>query len=177
MHFSRRAQLLLFFGHTGERVKASSICIQMLALLSSRGNLSFFVRKMGVKIITPPQGIVLRTKWVNTKKIFRMVCSWVKERSLSISCGSCWVMMPNSQKGVRAQSCPTLLQPHGPWSARLLCPWNFLGKNAGVSCHFLLQGILPTQGSNPHLLCLLHCRQILYHLSHQGTWIVYFCST
>ena len=34
-----------------------------------------------------------------------------------------------------------------------------------VSCHFLLQGIFPTQGSNPGLL---HCRQILYHLSHQG---------
>ena len=33
-----------------------------------------------------------------------------------------------------------------------------------MGCHFLLQGIFPTQGSNPHLLCLLHCRQILYHL-------------
>jgi len=36
--------------------------------------------------------------------------------------------------------------------ARLLCPWDFLGKNIGVGCHFLLQGIFPTQGSNPHLL-------------------------
>ena len=40
------------------------------------------------------------------------------------------------------------------------------GKNTGVSCHFLLQGIFPTQGSNPGLL---HCRQILYRLSHQGS--------
>ena len=38
------------------------------------------------------------------------------------------------------------------------------GKNTGVGCHALLQGIFPTQGSNPSLL---HCRQILYHLSHQ----------
>ena len=30
------------------------------------------------------------------------------------------------------------------------------GTNTGVGCHFLLQGIFPTQGSNPHLLCLLH---------------------
>ena len=30
------------------------------------------------------------------------------------------------------------------------------GKNTGVGCHALLQGICPTQGSNPHLLCLLH---------------------
>ena len=41
----------------------------------------------------------------------------------------------------------------------------FLGKNTGVGCHFLLQEIFLTQGSN---LGLQHCRQILYHLSHQG---------
>ena len=40
------------------------------------------------------------------------------------------------------------------------------GKNTGVSCHALLQGIFPTQGSNPGLT---QCRQILYHLSHQGS--------
>ena len=38
------------------------------------------------------------------------------------------------------------------------------GKNTGVHSHSLLQGIFPTQGLNPGLL---HCRQILYHLSHQ----------
>ena len=41
-----------------------------------------------------------------------------------------------------------------------------LGKNAGVGCHFVPQGIFQTQGSNPGLL---HCRQILYYLSHQGS--------
>ena len=40
------------------------------------------------------------------------------------------------------------------------------GKITGVGCHFLLQGIFPTQGSN---LGLLHCRQILCHLGHQGS--------
>ena len=40
------------------------------------------------------------------------------------------------------------------------------GKNIGVGCHLLLQGIFPTQGSNPGLL---HCRWILYHVSHQWT--------
>ena len=39
------------------------------------------------------------------------------------------------------------------------------GKNTGMGCHALLLRIFPTQGSNPGLL---HCRQILYHLSHQG---------
>ena len=38
----------------------------------------------------------------------------------------------------------------------LLCAWNFPGKNTGVGCHFLLQGIFLTQGSNPHLLSPLH---------------------
>ena len=47
-----------------------------------------------------------------------------------------------------------------------LCPWDSLGKNTSVDCHALLQGILPTQGSNPGLLS---CRWILYHLSHQGS--------
>ena len=36
------------------------------------------------------------------------------------------------------------------------CPWNSPGKNTGVCCLALLQGIFPTQGSNTHLLCLLH---------------------
>ena len=42
----------------------------------------------------------------------------------------------------------------------------FSSKNAGVGCHVLLQGIFPTQGSNPDLP---HCRQILYRLSHKGS--------
>ena len=48
------------------------------------------------------------------------------------------------------------LQPHGLQPARLLCPWNFPGKNTGVGCHFLLQEIFPIQESNLHLLHLLH---------------------
>ena len=40
------------------------------------------------------------------------------------------------------------LQPHRPWPARLLCPGDSLGKNTGVVCHALLQGIFLTQGSN-----------------------------
>ena len=43
---------------------------------------------------------------------------------------------------------------------------DFPGKNTGVGYHALLQGIFPTQGSNAGLL---HCRQILYRLSHQGS--------
>ena len=44
----------------------------------------------------------------------------------------------------------------------ILYTWYSPGKNTGVDCYFLLQGIFLTQGSNPHLLCLLHFRQIPY---------------
>ena len=62
-----------------------------------------------------------------------------------------------------AQSCPNLCDSHGLQPARLLCPWNSPGKNTGVGCHSLLQGIFPTRGMHPGLL---HGRRILYHLSH-----------
>ena len=64
-----------------------------------------------------------------------------------------------------AKSCPTLkscgLQP-----AWLLCLWDSPGKYTGVGHYSLLQGIFLTQGWNPGLL---HCRPILYCLSHQGS--------
>ena len=52
------------------------------------------------------------------------------------------------------------------WSHGLYSPWNFPGQNTGLGSCSLLQGILPTQRSNPGLL---HCRQILYQLSHKGS--------
>ena len=48
----------------------------------------------------------------------------------------------------------------------LYCPWNSPGQNTGVGSLSLLQGIFPTQGSNPGLL---HFRHILYQLSHKGS--------
>ena len=64
------------------------------------------------------------------------------------------------------QSCLTLCNPMG-----CSLPGSFVhggspGKNTGVGSHAFLQGIFPTQGSYPGLL---HCRQILYLLSHQGS--------
>ena len=62
------------------------------------------------------------------------------------------------------------LRPHGLYSS-----WNSPGQNTGVGSLSLLQGLLPTQGSNPGLL---HCRPILYQLSHKGSprileWVAY----
>ena len=58
------------------------------------------------------------------------------------------------------------LGPYGLQPARLICPWNVPGKNTGVGCSFLLQGIFPTQGSNPYLLHLLHWQAGSLPLSH-----------
>ena len=67
-------------------------------------------------------------------------------------------------------------QLHGLEPIWFLCPWDSPGKNTGVGCHdFFFQGIFATQRLNPHLL---HCRQILYSLSHLGNPRLYtfaFC--
>ena len=59
-----------------------------------------------------------------------------------------------------------------PWAESLVgcSPWDYPGKNTGVGCHPFLQGIFLTQGSNPHLLCLLPCRWILYHWATGEAW-------
>ena len=62
------------------------------------------------------------------------------------------------------------LQLHGLYS-----PWNSPGQNTRMGSLSLLQGMFPTQGSNPGLP---HCRQILYQLSHKGSprileWVAY----
>ena len=68
-----------------------------------------------------------------------------------------------------AQSCPTLCDPMDYKPTKLLHAWDFTSKNISVGCRFLLLGIFLTQESN---LGLLHCRQTLYPLSHQGTQMV-----
>ena len=60
------------------------------------------------------------------------------------------------------------LQPHGLQPTRLLSPWNFPGKNTGVGCHFLLQGIFLTQGLNSSFLHLLHWQIGSLPLSYLG---------
>ena len=74
-----------------------------------------------------------------------------------------------------ARSCPTLLQPHGLESTRLLYPWDFPGKNTGSGCQSLLQGIFLIQGSNLSLLRLLHWQAASLPLVPPGKPYVYGC--
>ena len=64
------------------------------------------------------------------------------------------------------QSCPTLWDPMDCSPPDYSVHGDSPGQNTGVGCHALLQRIFPTEGLNPGLL---HCRWILYHLSHQGS--------
>ena len=80
-----------------------------------------------------------------------------KEYVKTIYCYTAYLTyMPSESESEVTQSCPTLCDPMN--CIRLLRPWDFPGKSAGVDCHFLLQGAFPTQKSNPGLL---HCRQTL----------------
>jgi len=72
-----------------------------------------------------------------------------------------------------SESCSVMSNSLGPRG--LYSPWNSLGQNTGVGSLSLLQGIFPTQGSNPRLL---HCRRLFYQLSHKGSptileWVAY----
>ena len=77
-----------------------------------------------------------------------------------------------------AQSCLTLCDPMDGSPPGSSVHADSPGKNTGVGCYAHLQGIFPTQGSNPSLL---HCRQIPYRLNHQGSprilqWVAYLFS-
>ena len=69
-------------------------------------------------------------------------------------------------------NCSVMSNSATPWTVAcwLFCLWDSPGQNTGVGSHSLLQVIFPSQGSNPGLL---HCRQILYHLSYQGSHLSY----
>ena len=103
----------------------------------------------------------------NSSQTFHfMTLTWNLQNDGLMECPTIWtcavVFSCLKVKVLVALLCPTLCHPMDcclPDS----CPWDYLGKNTGVGCHFLLHGIFPTQESNQNLL---HCRQILYHLSH-----------
>ena len=95
-------------------------------------------------------------------KLFNLVFANIFSRDV---CAVCLV----------TQSCLTLCDTMDCSPPNSLVHGDSPGKNSEVGCHALLQGVFPTQGSNPGLL---HFRQILYHLSHQAIpwileWIAY----
>ena len=113
------------------------------------------LRKLVFKVGT------LRLKKKKKRFIYYLYLSWFLNYELACS-GKVKLKVKKVSCSVVSDS----LWPCGLWPTRFLCPWNFPGQNTGVGCYFLLQGIFLTQGLNPGLPL---CRQILYHLNHQGS--------
>ena len=106
-------------------------------------------------------------KMQNTKLTYRNLLNFYilttnYKREIKDAIPSTFTSKRIKQKSVLVtQSCLTLCDP-------IVWPWDSPEKNTRVCCHSLFQGIFPTQGSN---LGVLHCRQILYHLSYHGSHI------
>ena len=115
------------------------------------------LEKLNNHLTSPPTMIRLLSKDINIKTKVSESGHKIRNRTLNIS---------------QKVKCESITLSHvqlfvTPWTGaqQLLSPWNSPGQNTGVSCHFLLQGIFPTQRLN---LGFLHCKQILYCLNHQG---------
>ena len=104
-------------------------------------------------------------KYCAHKRCFVNTCSLLYQLDFNSVYLSFWYMCVC----LVAQSCLTLCDPLD-CSPPDPCPWDFSGKNTGVGCHFLLQGIFQTQGLNTHLLHLLHWQCTLMY-----QWSKYVC--
>ena len=91
------------------------------------------------------------------RRLWKEKADRVYERKGRLCNVCCWFI---------TKSCLTLLWPHGLYPARLLCPWDLPGKNAGTGRHFLLQSIFLTMGLNWRLL---HWQPDSLPLSHRGS--------
>ena len=133
-------------------------------------------------VMFPKPGSSLSNFWQNPKALSHFVClglGWISQMSQTVK------NLPEMQKTqvrslgwedplkkvrLKCSLVSDSLRPHGLYSL-----WKSLGQNTGVDSLSLLQWIFPAQGLNPGLL---HCRQILYQLSHKGSprileWVAY----
>ena len=92
--------------------------------------------------------------------------SYVRVTFLCVGCVCVCVCVCASERSVMSDS----LRPTGPYPTRFFCPWNFPGRNTGVGCHALLQGIFPTQESN---WCLLYWQADYLPLPHLGSPVLF----
>ena len=114
------------------------LCCPLLLLPSVFPSIRVFPKEVGICISWPKY-------WS-----FSFSISPSNEYSGLISFRVDWFDLFAVQFSSVTQSCLTLCNPMD--CIQVPCPWDFPGKNTGVGCHFLLQGIFLTQGSNPHLL-------------------------
>ena len=121
----------------------------------------------------PPLVLVSNNHFDRTENFMKRNISWRWPANSMLKYFRQGIRFPFSQLQIHlvcvcAELCLTL-RPHGLWPTRLLCPWDFPGKNPGVGRHTLRQGIFPTQGSN---LRLLHWQEDFDHFRYlpSTTW-------
>ena len=102
--------------------------------------------------------IVSEFLWKEGKYLFFLFSDLDQKQPFGLTC---LTTIPDESESKSHSVLSYSVRPHGPQS-----PWASPGQNTGVGRLSLLQGIFPTQGWNSGLL---HCRWILYHLSHQGS--------
>ena len=110
-------------------------------------------RLCGIAVADAHRMLTVQTLWVDNLSVNRVSCA-CPQTTLSVL----------EEKVLVAQSQSTLCNPMDCSSPGFSV--HGILQAGRVSCYSLLQGIFPTQGLN---MSLLHCRQILYHLSHQGS--------
>ena len=127
------------------------------SLTQQKSNFSLFQKKANSSLYTiltwqkvSQEPLLLDRRKLNLVHVKGMML-WAEHREAPVQLAQCLMCYVLSHF-----SCVWL---YGLQSARLLCPWDFPGKNTGAGCHFLLQGIFPTQGLSQRLLL---GRQILY---------------
>ena len=148
-------------------IKFLFLCIflcDLLEMISSFKNITSTCFKLE-KRVTQSCPTLRPQRWQPT----RLPRPWDSPgKNTGVGCHFLLQCMKMKSESEVAQSRRTLSYPHGLQPIRLLHPFfrGFPGKSTGVGCHCLLQGIFLTQGLNPGLL---HCRWILYCLSHKGS--------
>ena len=148
------------FSHSAVSDSATSRTAARQASLSITNSQSL-LKLMSIESVMPPNHLILCRPLLLLPTLFPSIKVFSNEAALPIRWPKCWsfsfsVSPSNKYSGLISFRMDCSLRPHRLYPARLLCPWNCPGKNTGVDCHFLLQGIFLTQGSN---LCLLHLLQ------------------
>ena len=129
-------------------------------------NLSKMYQKWssGSQTLNPDVVQVLPADRLCRETLFTVKCQqeWNNGRGMWVTKLMCCVSSTSVERAHQPTyvlSCSVMsnfVRPHGLLITRFLSPWNFPSRNTGVGCHFLLQEIIPTQGSNPHLLYHQH---------------------
>ena len=135
--------------------------------------ISFLASRPGIKPVLPAlEGKILTAGLPGKKKkknrkfkclrdVFKLL--WNGIDTICFKSVSCFNLKKKKSNACESESRSVVsdsLQPHSPWDSP--------GQNTGVGGLSLLQGIFPTQGSNPGLR---NCRRILYQLSHKGMYL------